>query len=199
MDQDLLDEHRGLGDFQAYPDVAFHPDPRPGHYFVTAVNGEGRYASLLGPLSTHQEALQHVRIVQDYAITLQPSATWYRFGTCRLDHSASPETLSAWQGRFNDVWPLEYVPGTQVVRPAATAPAAAPRHVLAMDVNQLDKLPPDYRAHDGQAVSVIGPWPNGTGERRASQSIRVRAEDGWEGEVLIAELQPTPQRQRERG
>lgn len=72
-------------------DAAQAPDPRPGHYYVSAVEGK-RYAVLLGPYATHAEALELVDVGRLEAVARDPRAIWWAFGTCRLppDHPNPP-------------------------------------------------------------------------------------------------------------
>ena len=76
----------------AYRHVSFQPaaqepDPRPGHYYVSCL-ADSKYGLLLGPFSTHKEALDHVVRVQMKAEVLDPRAVWWSFGTARTadDH-----------------------------------------------------------------------------------------------------------------
>jgi len=77
---------------------------------------EGKVALLLGPLSTHQLALDAVELCRTYAVQRQPWLHFNLFGTCRIDPSYEGALPT---GAFTDDWPLEYVPGTQLVRPGA--------------------------------------------------------------------------------
>lgn len=113
---------RGLGQSPEGPGVQpslqnSQPDPRPGNYFVTMLRDDGSYLPLLGPLPTHQEALDRVTITQLYAGQLDSRAVWASFGTCRME----PQGHDQIKGVLNSHWPLEYVPGTQLVRRADTA------------------------------------------------------------------------------
>ena len=80
------------------------PDPQPGHYFVTAIDGPRRYF-LAGPWPTHVEALAQVEAVQRYAEHADPRAFWMAYGTARqpLDgepiKSALGSDATAWQLR----------------------------------------------------------------------------------------------------
>lgn len=87
-------------------------DGRPGHYYVTMLRDDGTYLPLLGPLETHQEALDRVRICSLYAGQMDPRATWCAFGTCRVELGAQGAVM---QGVLNDRWPLRYAPGSQMV------------------------------------------------------------------------------------
>lgn len=68
------------------------PDPRPGHYYVSALEGR-RFALLLGPYPTHAEALGFVDAARLCAVALDPRAVWWAYGTCRLpeDHPEPPQ------------------------------------------------------------------------------------------------------------
>jgi hypothetical protein len=60
-------------------------DAAPGNYYVTVRDGE-RYALLLGPFTNdHQRALDAVEEVRRVAEELDPRASWYAFGTARVD------------------------------------------------------------------------------------------------------------------
>jgi len=62
------------------------PDPEPGTYYVTAIDG-GRYVALLGPFPTHQEALDNVSKARKKAIELDPWAAFYAIGTVKVDNA----------------------------------------------------------------------------------------------------------------
>lgn len=47
---------------------------------------------------------------------------------------------------------------------------------------------PDYSAHRGQMVEVIGPVPEDQYENLGDMMWRVRAADGWEGDAFESEL-----------
>ena len=59
------------------------PDPRPGPYYVTAIDGT-RHAFLLGPYDHHQDALDMVDEGRRIAQELDRRAIWYAFGTARV-------------------------------------------------------------------------------------------------------------------
>ena len=60
------------------------PDTKPGHYYVTVIDGP-RVGRLLGPFDNdHAAALAMVDQVRAKAEELDPRACWYAFGTCRL-------------------------------------------------------------------------------------------------------------------
>ena len=60
------------------------PDTNPGEYYVTAIDG-ARSVKLLGPFTNdHAKALSMVDAVRDYAVTIDPRAHWYSFGTARV-------------------------------------------------------------------------------------------------------------------
>lgn len=70
------------------------PDPRPGNYYVSAIDGP-RTALLLGPFPTHQQALDEVDTGRDMACDLDPRAHFYAFGTCRMpDDYTKPGVLT---------------------------------------------------------------------------------------------------------
>ena len=69
-------------------------DPDPGNYYVSAIDC-GRYALILGPFPTHQEALDNVDRAWAKAEELDPRAFWWSFGTLRInDSSTKPGVLN---------------------------------------------------------------------------------------------------------
>lgn len=72
------------------PDVA--EDPRPGFYYVTAIDG-GRSARIAGPYKSHGAALDKVRPVKDVAETVDPRAIWWAWGTMRSETDLGPGAL----------------------------------------------------------------------------------------------------------
>lgn len=87
------------------------PDTAPGNYYVSVRNDKGEYRLLLGPFpNDHAAALAEVDKVRLYANQNDPKSVWYFFGTARRDLGES-----AVQGRFNSVWPVEFLPGTQIL------------------------------------------------------------------------------------
>ncbi len=71
------------------------PDPRPGRYYVSVLNG-GRSALLAGPWPRHEQALAQVEAVRAFACEVDPRGHWYAFGTARL-----PEDSPAVPGKLN--------------------------------------------------------------------------------------------------
>ena len=61
------------------------PDPEPGNYYVSAIDGN-RYALILGPFPTHQEALDNVDRAWKKAEEVDPRAFWWSFGTLRMNN-----------------------------------------------------------------------------------------------------------------
>lgn len=49
---------------------------------------------------------------------------------------------------------------------------------------------PEYTAHAGQIVEVIGKLPNSQVDPENRPMFRIRAADGWEGEAFGNELEP---------
>ena len=68
------------------------PDPRPGFYYVSAIDGP-RAARVQGPFQTHAEALARVDAARSRAEKLDPRACWYAFGTCRSETDLGPGWL----------------------------------------------------------------------------------------------------------
>lgn len=60
------------------------PDPRPGNYYVSAVDGP-RYWMIAGPFSTHAKALAMVDEAREKAEKKDPRAIWMAWGTCRTE------------------------------------------------------------------------------------------------------------------
>lgn len=73
---------------QAAEDAKPKPDPRPGHYYVTATDRSAgsKWWPLCGPFPTHQQALDVVDEVRAYAQEADPRAHFYYFGTHRDAH-----------------------------------------------------------------------------------------------------------------
>lgn len=70
------------------------PDTKPGNYYVSVIDGP-RSALLLGPFENdHAAALAMVDKVRAKAEEVDPRASWYAFGTCRMDASR-PGRLNA--------------------------------------------------------------------------------------------------------
>lgn len=66
-------------------------DPRPGHYYVSALRYDGKKSILLrGPFATHQEALDMVDAVRAACIEHTRDAVWWAFGTGRQDPDSEP-------------------------------------------------------------------------------------------------------------
>lgn len=63
---------------------AVEPDPRPGSYYVSCIDGPRR-ALLYGPLPSHAAALAMVDQVRAVAVEVDARAHWYSFGTARAD------------------------------------------------------------------------------------------------------------------
>lgn len=62
------------------------PDPRPGAYFVSAVDGP-RWWPMAGPFNdNHAAALALVEAAREAAVARDPRAHWMAFGTVRLEH-----------------------------------------------------------------------------------------------------------------
>lgn len=72
--------------------AAQQPDPRPGFYYVSAIDNRDRSYRIAGPWLTHQEALDQVEPVRRYAAELSPQSVWYKWGTSRLE-TAEPSRL----------------------------------------------------------------------------------------------------------
>lgn len=69
------------------------PDPRPGYYYVSVVDG-GRSARLRGPfVDDHAGALAAVDEAQRDLSLVNPWAAFLAFGTCRSEVDAGPGFL----------------------------------------------------------------------------------------------------------
>lgn len=61
------------------------PDPRPGDYFVSAIDGD-RYSLISGPyVNDHAAALADVASVRRLANDHDPRACFWAWGTCRME------------------------------------------------------------------------------------------------------------------
>lgn len=66
------------------PAPAQEPDPRPGNYYVSALDGPAHYL-LLGPFNRHADALARVDPVRAYATAHGgPKAHFIAYGTVRM-------------------------------------------------------------------------------------------------------------------
>ena len=72
---------------------AANPDPRPGPYFVSAIDGAKNYL-MAGPYETHGEALAKIDPVRDIANNHDGRAWFMRWGTCRIEGSTRVGTLN---------------------------------------------------------------------------------------------------------
>lgn len=66
------------------------PDTKPGFYYVSVVDGS-KYALMLGPFETHEEALAMVKQCRDKAEEIEPRSYWWQWGTCREDDDGTNE------------------------------------------------------------------------------------------------------------
>lgn len=73
-------------------DAAQTPDPRPGFYYVSVIDGPRR-ALVAGPYETHAEALGAVPRMRDEGCKCDPRAWWYAWGTARCEEDAGPGVL----------------------------------------------------------------------------------------------------------
>lgn len=73
-----------------------NPDPRPGFYYVSAVDGPRR-SLVRGPFSTHAEALERVEDTRRLVEERDPRAHWYAWGTARSETNAGPGVLDRWE------------------------------------------------------------------------------------------------------
>ncbi len=60
------------------------PDTAPEPYYVSARREDGDFRLLAGPYDTHAAALADVDRASSIAMQLDPKATWYAYGTCRV-------------------------------------------------------------------------------------------------------------------
>lgn len=70
-------------------------DPRPGHYYVSAIDGPAHHL-LLGPFSRHADALDRVEPVRQYVTAHGgPKAHFMAYGTVRMaDDFTTPGTAN---------------------------------------------------------------------------------------------------------
>ena len=87
-----IEAARAADELQQIADARQIPDTRPGHYYVSAVDGGTHWFPMAGPFPTHQEALDLVDDVRRYAHEVSYRSVWYSFGTCRVDLSEVPPT-----------------------------------------------------------------------------------------------------------
>ncbi len=73
-------------------------DHRPGHYYVSIIDGS-RSSLLLGPFPRHMTALLKVSAVRRKAVEIDAKAHFYAFGTARV-----PAEDTAPIGRLNDLF-----------------------------------------------------------------------------------------------
>jgi hypothetical protein len=71
------------------------PDPRPGNYYVSALDGPAHHL-LLGPFSRHADALDRVEPVRHYVTEHGgPRAHFMAYGTVRMaDSVTTPGTAN---------------------------------------------------------------------------------------------------------
>jgi hypothetical protein len=91
---DTSDDGRTLREFVEPRDAQKTPLPcgcnKPhepnASFFVSCIEDEGkrRNSFLLGPYTTHAEALANVERGRDLAVRNDPKAYWYSFGTCAI-------------------------------------------------------------------------------------------------------------------
>jgi hypothetical protein len=60
------------------------PDPRPGHYYVSAVDAD-RFWLVSGPYARHADALDAVSEVRARAEKHDPRSYFFAWGTCRTE------------------------------------------------------------------------------------------------------------------
>jgi hypothetical protein len=68
---------------------ASNPDPRPGHYYVSAIDG-GTVHRMAGPFPTHAESLELVKPVREFAESHDGRAHFMGWGTIRLPLMQDP-------------------------------------------------------------------------------------------------------------
>lgn len=66
------------------------PDSKPGSYYVSVRKDNGDWRPLLGPfVDNHAAALAWVDKAQAKALDMDPRASWYSYGTVRLEPGAA--------------------------------------------------------------------------------------------------------------
>lgn len=83
-----------LANVQAIYHPTEDPDPRPGAYYVSIIDGS-RFSLALGPFPTHAEALAKVSAVRDYVDRHYAEGWFYAYGTCRLEACERPGVLNS--------------------------------------------------------------------------------------------------------
>lgn len=73
-----------------------NPDPRPGFYYVTALDGKRR-SLVRGPFPTHTEALAAVEPTRRLVEERDARAHWYAWGTARNETDLGPGVLDRWE------------------------------------------------------------------------------------------------------
>lgn len=73
-----------------------NPDPRPGFYYVSAIDGSRR-SLVRGPFRTHAEALEAVEPTKRLVEDRDPRAHWYAWGTARNEADLGPGVLDRWE------------------------------------------------------------------------------------------------------
>lgn len=77
------------------------PNPEPGYYYVTVVDGP-RFAFLLGPyVNDHARALAAVDAAKKWCHDRREEAWFWSFGTCRLKDEHTDEANLP-MGKLND-------------------------------------------------------------------------------------------------
>jgi hypothetical protein len=72
------------------------PDPRPGFYYVSAIDGKKRFL-IRGPFTTHLEAMKAVESTRMKAEELDPHAFWWAWGTARTEQHSGLGTLDHYE------------------------------------------------------------------------------------------------------
>lgn len=73
-----------------------NPDPRPGFYYVSAIDG-ARRSLVRGPFPTHAAALEAVEPAKKLVEERDPRAHWYAWGTARNEVNLGPGALDRWE------------------------------------------------------------------------------------------------------
>jgi len=62
-------------------------------FYVTVKNDKGKTGALLGPYTTHKEALDNVSRGTKLAYDADPRAPWYSYGTTKLTAENLPKSV----------------------------------------------------------------------------------------------------------
>ena len=139
------------------------PDPRPGNYYVSAIDGTKRYF-IAGPYSTHQAALGHVKEVWALAEKRDPKAVFMSWGTARSEVDDPRKTPL---GPYGEPEAEGYRNGQGMVfrdgkweKAEEAAPAKAPAPTAEIMPGDTVSWPEDIDTYHGGGARTKGPRIN---------------------------------------